>query len=300
MSEQNQLAISPVTAGVIGAGAGAAAGAFIPGMPFRNIKSEYASAQNLLTLEKDQFEKLKPADDAAEEIKNNYDTFVSGRKEIAVAKEADEANLLKDLDTHFDSDTNLSRTNYKYGEGADAKTLAQLEQAVTDAKDLDEVKNAVKENDAVKAAQKAVDELATDAADDVKAAANQKLADAKAAAFAEQPKVKEAQELLDKANADRLDKMKKSIKTASEADGASDQVKALAKRAADGFDVNGKAKAMAEATDSKYAKAFDKMKDLLPKTKMKAALIWGAIVAAAGVAFAYIVGPKNPTPKDVA
>ena len=57
---------------------------------------------------------------------------------------------------------------------------------------------------------------------------------------------------------------------------------------------------MAGATDSKYAKAFDKMKDLLPKTKMKAALIWGAIAAAAGVALAYIVGPKNPTPKDVA
>ena len=105
MSEQNQLAISPVTAGVIGAGAGAAAGAFIPGMPFRNIKSEYASAQNLLTLEKDQFEKLKPADDAAEEIKNTYDTFVSGRKEIAAAKEADEAKLLTDLDAKFASDT---------------------------------------------------------------------------------------------------------------------------------------------------------------------------------------------------
>lgn len=298
MSEQNQLAISPVTAGVIGAGAGAAAGAFIPGMPFRNIKSEYASAQNLLTLEKDQFEKLKPADDAAEEIKNTYDTFVSGRKEIAVAKEADEAKLLTDLDAHFASDAELAKDKFTFGD--DKKTLAQLEDAVNTAKADAEVVKAVDENDAVKAAQKAVDELADDAADDVKAAAKQKLADAKAAALAEQPKVKEAQQALDSANADRLTKMKNKIKTASEADGAADDVKALAKRAADGFDVNGKAKAMAEATDSKYAKAFDKMKDLLPKTKMKAALIWGAIAAAAGVALAYIVGPKNPTPKDVA
>lgn len=300
MSEQNQLAISPVTAGVIGAGAGAAAGAFIPGMPFRNIKSEYASAQNLLTLEKDQFEKLKPADDAADEIKNTYDTFVSGRKEIAVAKEAEDAKLLTDLDTHFASDTELSRTAYKYGEGADAKTLAQLEAAVNTAKADTEVIKAVDENEAVKAAQKEVSELAADATDEVKAAANKKLADAKAAALAEQPKVKDAQQALDTANADRLTKMKNKIKTASEADGATDNVKALAKRAADGFDVNGKAKAMAEATDSQYAKAFDKMKDLLPKTKMKAALIWGAIAAATGVALAYIVGPKNPAPKDVA
>ena len=298
MSEQNQLAISPVTAGVIGAGAGAAAGAFIPGMPFRNIKSEYANAQNLLTLEKDQFEKLKPADDAAEEIKNTYDTFVSGRKEIAAAKEAAEETLLKDLDTHFAGDAELAKDKFTFGD--DKKTLAQLEDAVNTAKADAEVVKAVNENDAVKAAQKAVDELAADATDDVKNAANKKLADAKAAALAEQPKVKEAQQALDSANADRLTKMKNKIKTASEADGATDNVKALAKRAADGFDVNGKAKAMAEATDSKYAKAFDKMKDLLPKTKMKAALIWGAIAAAAGVALAYIVGPKNPTPKDVA
>ena len=228
MSDQNQLAISPVTAGVVGAGVGAAAGAFIPGMPFRNIKSEYASAQNLLTLEKDQFEKLKPADDAAEEIKNTYDTFVSGRKEIAVAKEAEEANLLKDLDEHFKADDNLAKDNYKFGEGDKAKTITQLEEELDKAKKLPEVTDKVNENAAVKAAQEEVNKLG-DAATDVKAAADKKLADAKAAALAEQPKVKEAQKLLDDANADRLDKMKKGIKTASEAEGAGDKVKALAK-----------------------------------------------------------------------
>ena len=58
-------------------------------------------------------------------------------------------------------------------------------------------------------------------------------------------------------------------------------------------DLVGEKGALKDLDNSKFSK-------FLPKAKMWPAIIAAGVLGAAGVALAYIVGPKNPTPQDVA
>jgi len=319
MSDNNQLAINPYVAGGIGAVVGGAAGQWMPGLnSIRPIKEEYNSAQNLLTLEADKFEALKPAEDAAQEIRDNYDTFVKGRKEIADAQAGHDKEVLDGLNKQFESDAELSESNFKYGEGDSKQTLAEIQTEIdskrTAAMAKDEVKNAVNDDQGVKDAQKALDDLykkdadgkpTAELADGKKAedvtAAQKKLAEAKDKVIKEKDaEFKTATEKLEKAKADRLTKMKEKIATMAEGKKDDDPIAKLAKKIKDGFDPKKKAKDMVDAKDSKYAGAFDKVKGILKRTTWKAAAGLAVAGAAIGAAIAYIVGPKNDVPSDVA
>jgi len=308
MSDNNQLAINPYVAGGIGAVVGGAAGQWMPGLnSIRPIKEEYNSAQNLLTLEADKFEALKPAEDAAQEVRDNYDTFVKGRQEIADAEKAHKTNIETELETHFKDKEDFKIDKFKYGEEGKEKTIAELQQAVTDAEgkvELDKVEEVKKARESQAAAEKALAENTDDtkkanlqkAVDDAKKA----VADAEKKAKAENADVKAATETLEKAKADRIEKMKAAV--AKEAEGAKEDsaIAKLAKKVKETFDPKAKAKEMVDAKDSKYAGAFDKVKGLLKRTTWKAAAGLAVAGAAIGAAIAYIVGPKNDVPSDVA
>lgn len=351
MSEQNSMAINPVYAGLGGAAIGGAAGALIK--PLQSVQSDYREVKNLLTMDKDKFEKIeKPADDATAEIKDNYKVIEDGRKKISEAGDAFETNTIKPakekyetaLNNHFKDDNDFKVENFKHND----KTIKDLETAVTDAegkvtaetiaedtdvkaaqtaldeakgkvdvkaetKALEEAKEAAKnagveeakiaEAPGVKAAQKALDDkIAGDADVQAKTTA---LENAKKAAVEKNETVASAKKALEEAKTDRLTKMEDKLKAAAEKSDADEATKNLfndVKKAKENmtkkFDASKEADELLR--DTKYGTAAEKIKGLLPRAKWKAAAIYGAALAAAGVALAYIVGPKNETPSDVA
>lgn len=391
MSEQNQMAISPVTAGLVGAGVGALGGATIKAV--QPIQKDYKDVKNLLTMEKDSFEKISaPADDAAAEIKDNFKIIEDGRKKISEAGDAFEQNTVQPAKTEYETEL-----NNKYGSEAEFadgtfkkgdKTIAELKTAVTTAegkvkveddadvktaqKAYDDAVNAVKVEDdaAVKTAQGELDaakakvdvsaeradlanlesqlaaetdatkkadlqtkinaqkaaietKIANDADVTAKSTAlenakkaavdnntevkakNTALEKAKKAAYEKNDEVSSARKALKEAETERFTKMEEKLKAAAEKSDADDatknlfnKVKKAKENMAKKFDAAKEADELLK--DSKYGTAAEKIKGLLPRAKMKAALIGAAALAALGVAAAYIIGPKNPTPTDVA
>lgn len=393
MSEQNQMAISPVTAGLAGAAIGGTAGALIK--PLQPINKDYKDVKTLLTMEQDKFEKIsKPADDATQEIKDNYKTIEDGRKKISEAGDEFQRNTIEPAKTEYETELkNKYGSEPEFADGTfkhNDKTITELETAYNNAvsavkvnedadvktaqKAYDDAVNAVKvdEDAAVKTAQGELDtakakvdvsaekgELTqlqnqlsaeTDAAKkadiqkqidakqaeidakitndaDVKAkntalenakkaavdnnadvkAKSKDLENAKKAALEKNNDVSTAKKALEEAKTDRLTKMEEKLKTAAnaETDKTNGPLNKLLKKIDDAkakmgekFDAGKKAAEL--MNDSKYGTAAEKIKGLLPRGKWTAAG-WGAVaLGAAGVALAYIIGPKNETPTDVA
>ncbi len=378
MSEQNSMAISPVTAGLAGAAIGGI-GNYFMGVGAKPEKG-YKDVKELLTLENDKFEALKNKieDSDNADAKAEFKKLEDGRVTVSKAGDTlvkEQADARRDMTAAIED----AVKNKKITAGADAEKKA-LEEATDKVEDLRKkmggleiekdasgnitgVKHDAGENAEVKAkrdelksarekARKAItdkedaglgkelkeakDELAKATTDDARKAAQAKI-DATNVKIAkevtENADVKKAKEAL---NVERKKVMtedalkpfkernelrqKYSEKLVSSADDALKDVKADDK-AADGTleklksQIEGWKKKLTESVDDlKKAKAEElvgekgalkdldtgKFKKFLPKAKMIPALIGAAVLGAAGVALAYIVGPKNETPADVA
>ncbi len=378
MSEQNSMAISPVTAGLAGAAIGGI-GNYFMGVGAKPEKG-YKDVKELLTLENDKFEALKKKieDSDNADAKAEFKKLEDGRVTVSKAGDTlvkEQADARRDMTAAIED----AVKNKKITAGADAEKKA-LEEATDKVEDLRKkmggleiekdasgnitgVKHDAGENAEVKAkrdelksarekARKAItdkedaglgkelkeakDELAKATTDDARKAAQAKI-DATNVKIAkevtENADVKKAKEAL---NVERKKVMtedalkpfkernelrqKYSEKLVSSADDALKDVKADDK-AADGTleklksQIEGWKKKLTESVDDlKKAKAEElvgekgalkdldtgKFKKFLPKAKMIPALIGAAVLGAAGVALAYIVGPKNETPADVA
>lgn len=368
MSEQNQMAISPVTAGLTGAAIGGVGNYFlgVGAAP----KKGYKDAKELLTLEQDKFEKLKKEIDASDNagakaeftklekgrkiVSSAGDTLetekAKARKEMNAAIEKDlEANLTGDAKTKFTdavktekealtkaqneyktvgqertkAGTELAkaRENYKNklttkynaivadnkAKGTLGYELAALEASKAEATGdkLAEIEKDIK-------AKKA--EIHAKALEDaeVKAAAEKLKTERKAVTTANKAKidaVPTAQEAYNKKLVDSADEALKDV-TAKSDGNALEKLKA---------DINNWKTKLAEKVDDVKAKKIEalmsddgvdgvKLKDLdtgkfkkfLPKAKTWPTVIAAAALGLAGVALAYMVGPKNETPADVA
>lgn len=378
MSEQNSMAISPVTAGLAGAAIGGI-GNYVIGVGAKPEKG-YKDVKELLTLENDKFEALKKKieDSDNADAKAEFKKLEDGRVTVSKAGDTlvkEQADARRDMTAAIED----AVKNKKITAGADAEKKA-LDEATDKVEDLRKkmggleiekdasgnitgVKHDAGENAEVKAkrdelksarekARKAItdkedaglgkelkeakDELAKATTDDARKAAQAKI-DATNVKIAkevtENADVKKAKEAL---NVERKKVMtedalkpfkernelrqKYSEKLVSSADDALKDVKADDK-AADGTleklksQIEGWKKKLTESVDDlKKTKAEElvgekgalkdldtgKFKKFLPKAKMIPALIGAAVLGAAGVALAYIVGPKNETPADVA
>lgn len=367
MSEQNQMAISPVTAGLTGAAVGGIGNYFlgVGAAP----KKGYKDAKELLTLEPDKFEKLKKEIDASDnndakiEFKKVEDgrkivssagetlekEQATARKEMNAAIEKDlEANLTGDAKTKFTdavktekealtkaqneyktvgqertkAGTELAKAREDYknklttkynaivndkADGTLGKQLADLE-ASKAGKTGDELAKIEKDIKAKKA------EIHAKALEDaeVKTAAEKLKTERKAVTTANKAKidaVPTAQEAYNKKLVDSADEALKDV-TAKKDGNALEKLKA---------DINNWKTKLAEKVDDVKAKNIEalmsddgvegvKLKDLdtgkfkkfLPKAKTWPTVIAAAALGLAGVALAYMVGPKNATPADVA
>ncbi len=377
MSEQNSMAISPVTAGLAGAIGGI--GNYVIGVGAKPEKG-YKDVKELLTLENDKFEALKKKieDSDNADAKAEFKKLEDGRVTVSKAGDTlvkEQADARRDMTAAIED----AVKNKKITAGADAEKKA-LDEATDKVEDLRKkmggleiekdasgnitgVKHDAGENAEVKAkrdelksarekARKAItdkedaglgkelkeakDELAKATTDDARKAAQAKI-DATNVKIAkevtENADVKKAKEAL---NVERKKVMtedalkpfkernelrqKYSEKLVSSADDALKDVKAddKAKEGTLGrlkSQIEGWKKKLTESVDDlKKAKAEElvgekgtlkdldtgKFKKFLPKAKMMPALIGAAVLGAAGVALAYIVGPKNETPADVA
>lgn len=378
MSEQNSMAISPVTAGLAGAAIGGI-GNYVIGVGAKPEKG-YKDVKELLTLENDKFEALKKKieDSDNADAKAEFKKLEDGRVTVSKAGDTlvkEQADARRDMTAAIED----AVKNKKITAGADAEKKA-LDEATDKVEDLRKkmggleiekdasgnitgVKHDAGENAEVKAkrdelksarekARKAItdkedaglgkelkeakDELAKATTDDARKAAQAKI-DATNVKIAkevtENADVKKAKDAL---NVERKKVMtedalkpfkernelrqKYSEKLVSSADDALKDVKADDK-AADGTleklksQIEGWKKKLTESVDDlKKTKAEElvgekgalkdldtgKFKKFLPKAKMIPALIGAAVLGAAGVALAYIVGPKNETPADVA
>lgn len=378
MSEQNQMAISPVTAGLAGAAIGGI-GNYVIGVGAKPEKG-YKDVKELLTLENDKFEALKKKieDSDNADAKAEFKKLEDGRVTVSKAGDTlvkEQADARRDMTAAIED----AVKNKKITAGADAEKKA-LDEATDKVEDLRKkmggleiekdasgnitgVKHDAGENAEVKAkrdelksarekARKAItdkedaglgkelkeakDELAKATTDDARKAAQAKI-DATNVKIAkevtENADVKKAKEAL---NLERKKVMtedalkpfkernelrqKYSEKLVSSADDALKDVKADDKAAKDTLEylksqIEGWKKKLTESVDDlKKTKAEElvgekgalkdldtgKFKKFLPKAKMIPALIGAAVLGAAGVALAYIVGPKNETPADVA
>lgn len=378
MSEQNSMAISPVTAGLAGAAIGGI-GNYVIGVGAKPEKG-YKDVKELLTLENDKFEALKKKieDSDNADAKAEFKKLEDGRVTVSKAGDTlvkEQADARRDMTAAIED----AVKNKKITAGADAEKKA-LEEATDKVEDLRKkmggleiekdasgnitgVKHDAGENAEVKAkrdelksarekARKAItdkedaglgkelkeakDELAKATTDDAKKAAQAKI-DATNVKIAkevtENADVKKAKEAL---NLERKKVMtedalkpfkernelrqKYSEKLVSSADDALKDVKADDKAKEGTLErlksqIEGWKKKLTESVDDlKKAKAEElvgekgtlkdldtgKFKKFLPKAKMMPALIGAAVLGAAGVALAYIVGPKNETPADVA
>ena len=379
MSEQNQMAISPVTAGLTGAAIGGIGNYFlgVGAAP----KKGYKDAKELLTLEPDKFEKLKKEIDASDnnDAKIEFKKVEDGRKIVSSAGETlekEQATARKEMNAAIEK----AVADKTITAGADAEKKA-LEEALNKTEELRKqmgglelqkdtdgkftVTHAAGENAEVKAkrdelkqarenARKAItektdsglgkelkdaqDELAKATTDEAKKAAQEKIdkanvkiakevsanADVKKAKDAlnvERKKVmtEEALKPFKERNAKRTAYNEKLVSSADEAlkdVTAKSDGNALEKLKAD---INNWKTKLAEKVDDVKAKKIEalmsddgvdgvKLKDLdtgkfkkfLPKAKTWPTVIAAAALGLAGVALAYMVGPKNATPADVA
>ncbi len=368
MSEQNQMAISPVTAGLVGAVAGGGINYFakIGAKP----QEGYRTTQELLTLENDKFEALKQDIEASDntEAKAEFkkledgrttvseagDTLVKeqakARTEMNAAIEADlEKNLTGDAKTKFEAavktekealaksktDVEALRAKMDTKAGtADAEVTAKrtklkeareaARKAITDKVDEGlgkELKDAQAElaaattDEARKAAQAKVDAANVKIAKEV--SGNAEVKAAKEALNVERKKVMTDDSLkpFKERNTVRSNYDKKLVESADEAlkdvtakkDGSAlEQLKAKIDgwkaKLAENVDELKKTKAGELVGEKGSLKDLDtgKFKKFLPKARLWPTVIAAAALGAAGVALAYIVGPKNPTPSDVA
>ena len=366
MSEQNQMAISPVTAGLTGAAVGGIGNYFlgVGAAP----KKGYKDAKELLTLESDKFEKLKKEIDASDnndakiEFKKVEDgrkivssagetlekEQATARKEMNAAIEKDlEANLTGDAKTKFTDAVKTEKSELdaaqktitdKAGELKTARADANSElakkigafreaydKAVRDilGKDLTDLEEQLsKETDAAKKADIEKQIKAKKDAVAKEALKKDTVANAQKAMRDEKAKIIKADDL--KTNANNL-KTKKEAYNKKLVDSADEALKdvtakkdgtALEKLKAD---INNWKTKLAEKVDDVKAKNIEalmsddgvdgvKLKDLdtgkfkkfLPKAKTWPIVIAAAALGLAGVALAYMVGPKNATPADVA
>lgn len=377
MSEQNSMAISPVTAGLAGAAIGGI-GNYFMGVGAKPEKG-YKDVKELLTLENDKFEALKKkiedsdnADAKAEfkkledgrvTVSKAGDTLVKeqadARRDMTAAiedavknkkitagadaekKALDEATdkvedlrkKMGGLEIEKDASGNITGVKHDAGENAEVKAkredLRKARKTAREAivnektkglgKELEEARNAAagKTGDELTAAQKKIDEVEVKIAKEVTENADVKKA--KENLNVERKKVMTEDALKPFKERNEL-RQKYSEKLVSSADDALKDVKADDK-AADGTleklksQIEGWKKKLTESVDDlKKTKAEElvgekgalkdldtgKFKKFLPKAKMIPALIGAAVLGAAGVALAYIVGPKNETPADVA
>lgn len=364
MSEQNQMAISPITAGLTGAVVGGAGGYFIKGL--QPVQSEYKDVKNLLTMDADKFEPVKnAAKDVEGDLKTAYTTLEEGRRIVSSAGEEliksqntaraeMNAAIEKDLEKNLSGDDKTKFTDAIKTEKADldaaqktvtdkatelktaradanselAKKTAEFKKAYEDevtaikgkkdsglGKDLAELEDKLaKETDATKKADIEKQIKAKNTEISKEALKKDTVANAQKAMREEKANIIKADDL--KTNAKTLADKKKAyneklIASADEAlkgttakkDGtALEQLKALIEEK--------KAILAKKVDDVKAEKAGKLMEDakykdlnvkgLLPKAKMWPAIIGAAALGLAGVALAYVVGPKNPTPTDVA
>ena len=377
MSEQNSMAISPVTAGLAGAAIGGI-GNYVIGVGAKPEKG-YKDVKELLTLENDKFEALKTkiedsdnADAKAEfkkledgrvTVSKAGDTLVKeqadARRDMTAAiedavknkkitagadaekKALDEATdkvedlrkKMGGLEIEKDASGNITGVKHDAGENAEVKAkredLRKARKTAREAivnektkglgKELEEARNAAagKTGDELTAAQKKIDEVEVKIAKEVTENADVKKA--KEALNVERKKVmtedalkpfKERNELRQKyseklvASADDALKDVKADDTAKEGtlEKLKSQIEGWKKKLTESVDDLKKTKAEELVGEKGALKDLDtgKFKKFLPKAKMMPALIGAAVLGAAGVALAYIVGPKNETPADVA
>ncbi len=356
MSEQNSMAISPVTAGLAGAAIGGVGNYFLD----VGAKPEkgYRDTKELLTLPNDKFEALKKKIDDSDNdgAKTEFKKLEDGRvtvtaagdelvksqneakkampaaieKAVADGKISVEAKAEKDAldevtgkvkkvaddlkaarkDANSDLAKAIAEYRKKYDEAVEglSKELKELEgskagktgdELAKIEKDIKAKKNAISkkalENNDVKTAQTAMRDKKK-AIFNAEAETNAKAVNGKKDAY--------RNKLVE--NLESNDTYKNATANKDAADGTIEKLKhqiaewkeTLAKKA---DDVKGKA---ADELIGENGKLKDldtgKFKKFLPKAKMMPALIGAAILGAAGVALAYIVGPKNQTPTDVA
>ena len=363
MSEQNQMAISPVTAGLTGAAIGGIGNYFlgVGAAP----KKGYKDAKELLTLESDKFEKLKKEIDASDnndakiEFKKVEDgrkivssagetlekEQATARKEMNAAIEKDlEANLTGDAKTKFTdavktekealtkaqneyktvgqertkAGTELAKAREDYknklttkynaivndkADGTLGKQLADLEASKAD-KTGDELAKIEKD---IKAKKAEIHAKALEDAD-VKAAADKLKAERKAVTTANKAKIEAvptAQEAYNQKLVNSADEALKDV-TAKKDGTALEKLKALVeeKKAILAKKVEDAKNAEVEKLVGENGSLKDldtgKFKKFLPKAKTWPIVIAAAALGLAGVALAYMVGPKNATPADVA
>lgn len=363
MSEQNQMAISPVTAGLTGAAIGGIGNYFlgVGAAPKKGFKD----TKELLTLEPDKFEELKKKIDASsnEEAKTEFKKLEDGRKivssagdtlekEQAAARKEMNAAIEKDLEANLTGDAKTTFTNAVKTE-KDALTKAQNDYATVGqerkkagtelAKAREDYKNKLttKYNAIVNdkadgtlgkqladleasKAGKTGDELAKIEKDikakkaeihakaledaDVKAAADKLKAERKAVTTANKAKIEAvptAQEAYNQKLVNSADEALKDV-TAKKDGTALEKLKALveekkailAKKVEDAK--NAEVDKLVGENGSLKDLDTGKFKKFLPKAKTWPIVIAAAALGLAGVALAYMVGPKNATPADVA
>ena len=342
MSEQNQMAISPVTAGLTGAAIGGIGNYFlgVGAAP----KKGYKDAKELLTLEPDKFEKLKKEIDASDnndakiEFKKVEDgrkivssagetlekEQAAARKEMNAAIEKDlEANLTGDAKTKFTDAVKTEKSELDAAQKTITDKAGELKTARADAnselaKKIAEFRKAY--NDEVKAIKDKKDSgLGKDLAE-LEDKLTKETDAAKKADIEKQIKAKiiKADDLKTNANNLKTKKEAYNQKLVNSADEALKDV--TAKKDGNALE---KLKALVEekkailakkVEDAKNAKVDElvgdkgslkdldtgKFKKFLPKAKTWPIVIAAAALGLAGVALAYMVGPKNATPADVA
>ena len=241
----NQARPSAAAPLILGAG-GAALGLWRS--PF--VKGDFKGADKLVQLDKDTFEAIsKEKDQLSDSGKTALEKLETARTEYANG----ENNLRAFLDGKADSLGIAAESNYK-PEGVD-KTISLLQA---------EVDKAVKENDAVKAAQKTFDELPADASAEAKTAAEKALNDAKKAAMDGDEAVKTAKKAVLDAKAERYRKIEAAI-----TEKGSDEVK---KALADAKDFM---KKINEGTLKDFN--WKDLKKVLPKAKGLGAVVYALI-----------------------
>ena len=358
MSEQNQMAISPVTAGLTGAAIGGIGNYFlgVGAAP----KKGYKDAKELLTLEPDKFEKLKKEIDASDnndakiEFKKVEDgrkivssagetlekEQAAARKEMNAAIEKDlEANLTGDAKTKFTDAVKTEKSELDAAQKTITDKAGELKTARADAnselaKKIAEFRKAY--NDEVKANLAELEDKLTKETDAAKKADIEKqikakkteiakealkkdtVANAQKAMRDEKAKIIKADDLKTNANNLKTKKEAYNQKLVNSADEALKDV--TAKKDGNALE---KLKALVEEKKAILAKKVEdaknaevdklvgengslkdldtgKFKKFLPKAKTWPTVIAAAALGLAGVALAYMVGPKNATPADVA
>ncbi len=368
MSEQNQMAISPVTAGLTGAVVGGVGNYFLK--VGAKPQEGYRDAKELLTLEKDKFEALKKEIDESDnaDAKAEFKKLEDGRVTVSEAGDTlvkEQATARKEMNAAIEkavTDGKITgiNTTQETTELTTAKTeLATAKKPLTDAladtsadDKLGKMKAAAKQEldealkqdkiDALKADESkqsqalkdliAKEKAETDAAKKadlgkkVDAQARKDIIaglkkDEKSALATYQAKLKEVntQDVKNavKGKAEAVQAKQKALneKTVAEAERiigdnpTDDELKTLKGKIAGWKETLAK-----KVDDLKKAKVDElvgekgelkdldtgKFKKFLPKARLWPTVIAAAALGAAGVALAYIVGPKNPTPSDVA